>query len=55
MSKGYFFFWVVLSFIWGLTATAAMVILPVAETFFGNKLSVPEKIVEDGPGVEATQ
>ncbi|PXF45390.1 Urea-proton symporter DUR3 [Gracilariopsis chorda] len=30
--KGYFTFWVVLSFIWGLLATATMVILPVAES-----------------------
>eukprot|EP00177_Eucheuma_denticulatum_P007499 GFKZ01013653.1.p1 GENE.GFKZ01013653.1~~GFKZ01013653.1.p1 ORF type:complete len:686 (-),score=74.92 GFKZ01013653.1:55-2082(-) len=33
--KGYFTFWVVLSFIWGILATAAMVILPVYESFDG--------------------
>lgn len=36
--KGYFVFWVVLSFIWGILATSAMVILPVVESagsFFG--------------------
>lgn len=30
-SKGYFTFWVVLSFIWGLMATIAMVLLPIWE------------------------
>lgn len=30
--EGYFVFWVVLSFIWGLMATAAMVILPIWES-----------------------
>lgn len=34
-SQGYFTFWVILSFIWGLVATAAMVILPVAESMKG--------------------
>eukprot|EP00178_Gracilaria_changii_P014320 TRINITY_DN40431_c0_g1_i1.p1 TRINITY_DN40431_c0_g1~~TRINITY_DN40431_c0_g1_i1.p1 ORF type:complete len:683 (-),score=107.90 TRINITY_DN40431_c0_g1_i1:54-2102(-) len=32
-SKGYFTFWVIISFIWGLLATATMVILPVYESF----------------------
>lgn len=51
-SKGYFTFWVVLSFIWGLLATAAMVILPVYESretilrvFKGRQY--PAKDVED--------
>lgn len=30
--KGYFLFWVIISFIWGILATAAMVILPVWES-----------------------
>lgn len=33
--KGYFFFWVVIAFIWGIAATAAMVILPVVEAVPG--------------------
>lgn len=34
-SKGYFTFWVILSFIWGLTATATMLVLPVYESLDG--------------------
>ncbi len=30
--KGYFLFWVIISFIWGILATAAMTILPVWES-----------------------
>ncbi|CAN8070123.1 unnamed protein product [Agarophyton chilense] len=32
-SKGYFTFWVILSFIWGIIATVVMVTLPVYESF----------------------
>lgn len=36
-SQGYFTFWVILSFLWGILSTAAMLILPVAESFAGMK------------------
>lgn len=49
--KGYFIFWVILSFIWGILATATMVILPVWESkdvlfkvFSGKKVS--EEVVD---------
>lgn len=51
-SKGYFTFWVVLSFIWGILATAAMVIIPVWESrstfarIFGGKKTELEKMPE---------
>lgn len=55
-NKGYFTFWVVLSFIWGILATAAMVIIPVWESrsvfarIFGGKKTelgkIPELTVE---------
>lgn len=63
--EGYFVFWVVLSFIWGILATAAMVILPVYESLdtilkaFGGKRSTNDvgtlpttltpKVVETNP------
>lgn len=32
-SKGYFTFWVILSIVWGLVATIAMIVWPVAENW----------------------
>lgn len=37
-SKGYFYFWVVIAIIWGLVASALMIVLPVSESWSGITL-----------------
>lgn len=51
-SLGYFTFWVILSFIWGLLATITMLVLPVAESIKGmlSAVSSREKGATAGKG-----
>lgn len=49
-SKGYFTFWVILAFIWGITATIAMVVLPVVEAASGITALMKGK--KDNPSPE---
>jgi len=39
-SEGYFYFWVIIAIIWGLVASALMIILPVTESWSGITLIV---------------
>lgn len=59
-SKGYFTFWVILSFVWGLLATSAMVILPVWESrsvfsriFGGGKTEADVENIPEAKAVES--
>lgn len=57
-TKGYFTFWVVVSFIWGITATVVMVVLPVYESrtsilrVFGGTSAIPDKYVDETAQLE---